>query len=384
MSKQIRILFPDQIHQKKLTGGFLRTFNLAKLSSKEFQTYIFGISETEGYKKKLDGISLVQEKKYNNKLEKLKHYSEGLFSENYSLMTSKKAFIDFNPEKTVFQIEGPLAYNLLKKRKINNYVLDEHNVYWEFSEFPNFDFKSRIYNKLASKRDKKLEINALKNATHILACSDRDKQVMIKEVPESEGKITVIPNCVNTEEYGNYLKIENVENSFKVLFVGLLSYQPNTDAVNSICKIIAPKCNENVEFIIAGNNPPAIKNKPKNVKFLGYVEDLKKCISEADICIAPLRYGSGTRFKILEYMAMQKPIISTSKGAEGINYTNNKNIIIEDNIANFIIIIEDLLKDEMRRNQLGKEARKLVKDTYNWQIYKKTLNNIYNEVLNAD
>ena len=384
MSKQIRILFPDQIHQKKLTGGFLRTFNLAKLSSKEIQTYIFGISETEEYKKNLDGINLVQEKKYNNKLEKLKHYSEGLFSENYSLMTSKKAFIDFNPEKTVFQIEGPLAYNLLKKRKINNYVLDEHNVYWEFSEFPNFDFKSRIYNKLASKRDKKLEINALKNATHILACSDRDKQVMIKEVPESEGKITVIPNCVNTEEYGNYLKIENVENSFKVLFVGLLSYQPNTDAVNSICKIIAPKCNENVEFIIVGNNPPAIKNKPKNVKFLGYVEDLKKCISEADICIAPLRYGSGTRFKILEYMAMQKPIISTSKGAEGINYTNNKNIIIEDNISNFIIIIEDLLKDEMRRNQLGKEARKLVKDTYNWQIYKKTLNNIYNEVLNAD
>ena len=384
MSKQVRILFPDQIHQGKITGGFLRTFNLAKLASKEFQTYIFGISGNEEYENRVDEIKLVQERKYENALGKIKHYSEGLFSENYTLMKSKKAFFNFDHEETVFQIEGPLAYNLLKRHNIKNYVLDEHNVYWELSQFPNFDFKNKIYNKLASKRDKRLEVKSLKKAFHILACSNRDKQVMINEVPEAEGKISVIPNCVTIDEYNDYLKLEHVENSFKVLFVGLLSYQPNIDAVNNICNIIAPNCDETVEFIIAGNNPPILKNKPKNVKFLGYVTDLKKCISEADICIAPLKYGSGTRFKILEYMAMEKPVISTSKGAEGISYTNNKNIIIEDNIINFAPVIVDLLKDEKRKNQLGKEARRLIKSKYDWQIYRKTLNNVYNEVLNAN
>lgn len=57
---------------------------------------------------------------------------------------------------------------------------------------------------------------------------------------------------------------------------------------------------------------------------------------------------------------MEKPVISTSKGAEGIDYTNNKNIIIEDNITNFAQVITDLLKDEQRRNQVGKEAKNLL------------------------
>lgn len=128
---------------------------------------------------------------------------------------------------------------------------------------------------MASKRDKKLEIKSLKEAVHILACSNRDKKIMISEVPEAEGKITVIPNCVDINDYGNYLKPKNFGNNFKVLFVGLLSYPPNKDAINNICNIIAANCGKNVEFIIVGKNPPIIKNKPKNVKFLGYVNDLK-------------------------------------------------------------------------------------------------------------
>jgi glycosyltransferase involved in cell wall biosynthesis len=112
--------------------------------------------------------------------------------------------------------------------------------------------------------------------------------------------------------------------------MGLLSYPPNADAVRNICNIIAPDFDDAVEFIIAGNNPPKIKNKPKNVKFLGYVDDLKKHISKSDICIAPLMFGSGTRFKILEYMALGKLVVSTAKGAEGIDYTHDENIIIVD------------------------------------------------------
>lgn len=62
------------------------------MAFKEFQTYIFGISENEEYENRVDEIKLVQEKKYDNLLGKIKHYSEGLFSENYTLMKSKKAF----------------------------------------------------------------------------------------------------------------------------------------------------------------------------------------------------------------------------------------------------------------------------------------------------
>ena len=194
----------------------------------------------------------------------------------------------------------------------------------------------------------------------------------------------MIPNCVDFKKYETYSKIkEDNEEILKILFIGLLSYPPNIEALYNICNIIAPDFEDNVEFIIVGKNPPKIIH-PKNVKFLGFVDDVKKYILNSDICIAPLTYGSGTRLKILEYMAMGKPVISTSKGAEGIDYVNNKNIIIENNISNFPAIINDLWDDKSRRDQLGKEAKKLIKLSYDWQNYEKILNNIYEEVLNGD
>lgn len=384
MPKQLRILYPDQIYPENITGGFLRMFNLAKLASKEYKTYIFGISGNV-HEFEIDEISLIQEKKYKNLLHKFKHYFNGLFSEDYSLMNSERPFNEYDFKNTIFHIEGPLVYNLIKKHKIEKFVLDQQNVYWEFSQFPSFDIKSRIYTKLASGRDKRLEIKAINAANHILACSERDKEIMSKEIPSSEDKITVVPNCINFDEYGNYVyKPKRYVKEFKVLFVGSLSYGPNIDAVNNILTTIAPNFDENVTFMIAGNNPPNLKNKPNNVKFLGFVKDLKKLINESDICIAPLNYGSGTRLKILEYMAMGKPVISTSKGAEGIDYDNNKDIIIEDNISNFHRKISDLLNDERQCMKIGKLARKLIKSRYDWQIYQKTLINIYEDVINEN
>ena len=171
-------------------------------------------------------------------------------------------------------------------------------------KFPSFDLKTKLYNTLALNRNKLLEINALKKASHILVCSERDKQIIIQELPETNDKITIIPNCIDFSEYENYLINNSIEKSETkdgncILFMGLLSYPPNRDAVFSICNKIAPYFENNIKFIIIGKNPPKIR-KPDNVEFLGYVDDLKEYILNSDICIAPLRYGSGTRFKILD------------------------------------------------------------------------------------
>jgi glycosyltransferase involved in cell wall biosynthesis len=224
-----------------------------------------------------------------------------------------------------------------------------------------------------------IEIKAIKNASHVLVCSERDRQKILSKVPEINGAITVIPNCVNINDYINYKRI-NDENAsshkFNILFIGLLSYFPNADAVHSICTKIAPNMDDKFEFIIVGKNPPIVK-KPDNVTFSGYVDDIKKYISKSDICIAPLRYGSGTRLKILEYMAMGKPVISTSKGAEGIDYTNGENIIIEDDIEMFPERIFELIEKNQKREELGKRAQQLVGLKYNWSLYQEKLIHIY-------
>lgn len=380
---ELRILHEDQIYPEK-SGAFLRSFNLAKLASSRFKTNLYGVNEKIEYQNLIENIYFIQEKKYNNVFNKLKHFTEGLLSKNYSLWYPNAAFKEYNEDETIFQIAGPYLYNYLKKKDIGNFILDEQNVYWELSKFPSFNLKNKLYYKLSSKRDKLIEVNAVKNAKHIIVCSERDKNIITKEIIESKEKITVIPNCVNFSKYESYSKCKKfVENEKqKILFMGLLSYAPNRDAVNNICNNIAPYfIDEEVEFVIIGKNPPNNIEIP-NVKFLGYVENLKNRIMDSTICIAPLSYGSGTRFKILEYMAMGKPVISTSKGAEGIDYSNNENIIIEDNIDNYAQTISKLLENKKKRNKIGSNAQNLIKSKYDWKIYKKELNDMYNEVLN--
>lgn len=378
---ELRILYPSSVYPEK-SGGYLRTFNIAKLISEKFNAVnIFATDETMEYSGVKDGIGIVQDIKYMGKLDKYYYYLEALFSAKYSLKCSNKVFNNSNKDNVLFLLESPYFFNLLKQKKIGRYILDEHNVNWELLKYPSFDLKTKLYNKLALKRDKLLEINALKNASHILVCSDRDKQIIIQELPETNDKITIIPNCIDFSEYKNYLKNNSIEKSKTkdgncVLFMGLLSYSPNTDAVFSICNKIAPYFEKNIKFIIIGKDPPKIR-KPDNVEFLGYVDDLKKYILNSDICIAPLRYGSGTRFKILEYMAMGKPVISTSKGAEGIDYTQDENIIIEDDIDAFAKRIKELLNDNERRNWMGRKAINLIKHKYDWKIYKKVLFDIF-------
>jgi len=382
MSNELRILFPIQIYPSE-SGSVNRTINIAKLLSTKFSdTTIFAMDENIEYNGKAGEVRIIQEKKYRNTAEKIKYYFESLFSPKFSLKTPDIAF--YNKDNAIFQIDDPLFYYILKEKGIKRYVLNEHNVYWELLNFPKFNLKYRIYTKLAYKRNKSIEEKALQEATHIIVCSERDKQLILQEIPRIGEKITVVPNCVDFSEYENFLKYyhgkENMEKEVSwVLFVGSLSYSPNIDALHLICNKIAPTFGEDVEFLIVGKNPPNIK-KPKNVKFLGYVEDVKEYILRSDICIAPLRYGSGTRFKILEYMAMGKPVVSTSKGAEGLDYTNNKNIIIEDDINLFAEKIKELIKDEEKRRQIGEAGMELVKGKYDWKKYQKTLNDIYDTI----
>jgi glycosyltransferase involved in cell wall biosynthesis len=383
MINTLHILFPHSIYPFGITGGSLRTYNIARLARDTFESVaIFASDEHNLYNGEIDGLSVYQRNRYLNRLDQMKYYAEGLLSKKFSFRVPENAFD--NKNSVLFQAEGPYFNNLMRKKNIKKFILDEHNVYWETHDFPSFNVTNNLYNFFSHKRDKDIEIQALRDATHILVCSERDRRLLMENVESLEDKITVIPNCIKFDEYEDYLRnypIPRVlDGTFQIIFMGSLSYEPNIDAVNTICQDIAPHFENNVKFLIVGKNPPKIQ-KPENVSFLGYVEDIKGPVLQSDICIAPLRYGSGTRLKILEYWAMGKPVISTSKGAEGIEYTNGTDIIIEDSFDEFAGRIDDLLKNRNLREQLGKNGRELVRKKYDWAIYRKPLHDAYESCL---
>jgi glycosyltransferase involved in cell wall biosynthesis len=382
MIEKLRILSPDRMLPERF-GGYIRTYNIAKLLRDLFREIeILAVDEEYFFDGEIDGIRFIQEEKYHHDYERLIQYYHAFFSRNFAPKVPAKTFS--NKTDYLFQLESPYFYNLIKKEKIKNFVLNEFDVNWEMSNLPHHDLKLKIYKKLFSEREREVEIEALKRSSLILTCSEIDKEKILKEIPDVTSKIMVMPNCVDFKEFSSYLdsnnKVELGGKKFTVTFIGSLFYPPNQDAVNIIVSNIAPHFTNDVQFLIVGKNPPNIKT-PSNVHFLGYVENIKETIHQSDICIAPLRFGGGTRIKILEYMAMKKPVISTTKGAEGLDARHGEHIILEDNLNLFHDQITSLLNDEKKMRIIGENGQKLVKEKYDWILYKDALENEYKRLL---
>ena len=121
-----------------------------------------------------------------------------------------------------------------------------------------------------------------------------------------------------------------------LIFTGVMDYKPNVDAILWFTKNVWPGVINNYpdsRFIIAGMNPaPSIHalTKTKGIEVTGFVDDIVPYYHQSDIFVAPLRIARGVQNKILQAFSCGLPVISTSMGAEGIDYTDRKNILIAD------------------------------------------------------
>jgi len=99
------------------------------------------------------------------------------------------------------------------------------------------------------------------------------------------------------------------------------------------------------------------------------------------VSIVPLRIGGGTRLKILEAMALGTPVVSTRKGAEGLDVTDGENILIADTAAGFVDAVLSLLDDSGLRARLAANARRLVETRYRWEDIGQELDRVIRRVL---
>lgn len=197
--------------------------------------------------------------------------------------------------------------------------------------------------------------------------------------------VEVIPLGINLEDYP--LSI-NIDKSYDLIFVGNFSHSPNIDGIlyflNHIWKLIKNEFPD-LSMIIVGANPTnSIKqliNYDKNILVTGYVKNVIEYYNKSKISIAPLRYGTGMRFKILEAMALDMPIVSTSVGARGII---SKNILIGDTAKDFADNITQLLINFKKHNYRTNTARLEVEKYYNTQILLQQYEKIYHSLLNSN
>lgn len=215
---------------------------------------------------------------------------------------------------------------------------------------------------------KKMEADSFGKAQLSFSCSDKDLED-IKAITPAANVITV-PNGVDTEYFSNN---SGTAAGSSVVFTGAMGYSPNQDAVNFFVNQILPIIRAEVsdcQFIIAGSSAKdrfkEIENKDPLVKIFSDVTDIRPIIENATVVVVPLRIGSGTRLKILEAMSLSKAIVSTSIGAEGLEFVEGENIRIADSPEDFASVVIELLSDANQTRRLGENARRLVCERYDW------------------
>ncbi|MBP8668005.1 MAG: glycosyltransferase, partial [Bacteroidia bacterium] len=193
----------------------------------------------------------------------------------------------------------------------------------------------------------------------------------------------VAPTGMNTAKYKN---IEQMDaDSLSLFHLGSMDWLPNIEAVDWLLKDIWPLINQQskkIKLHLAGKNmsPKYFNLKSENLIIEGEIKDSKKFMQDKQIMVVPLLSGGGIRIKILEGLAAGKVIVTTSIGAEGINYTDKKNILIADTPQQFADTILALLNNPEKLNSIAKEAQLLARSQYNNNIIGEQLVRFYQTI----
>lgn len=273
-------------------------------------------------------------------------------------------------------------------RKINNIpkvidFVDATSIYYQEAQRNSTGMWRFIYS-IENKRLLSYEIEILKEYDKAFITSPFDRNHLLSNTQVADNKLMVIPNGVKEELLlrRNKFKEENL-----IIFLGKMDYTPNIDAVIYFANEVFPliiKNEHSLKFIIVGLNPTreVLKlGERKNIEVTGFVEDPYEYLQKAKIMIAPLRFSAGIQNKILEAMALGKTVVTTSKGARGISGKDGKHFIVVDNEKEMSEKILALTNDELKRKEIGNNARELIKKKYRWDIISEKLYEEINEVL---
>jgi len=219
---------------------------------------------------------------------------------------------------------------------------------------------------------------------HFRVCtvvSDVEAALIRRMVPGYH-HLEVIPNGVNLEDYRYQPRAPRPN---ELIFTGSLRFFANYDAADWFLRSVYPRVQAavpGVHLTVTGDYahlPPS--RSSGSVTFTGVVSDVHHRVASSWVSLAPIRLGGGTRFKILEAMALGTPIVATSKGAEGLEVQHDEHLLLADTSEAFAEATIRLLKDPALRDRLAHNAYQLVYEKYNWQAIIPRFNTLLEQVV---
>lgn len=288
----------------------------------------------------------------------------------------------------VIQFEGlfvTLYLPAIRKNCNAKLIYRAHNIehqIWERLAHQKSDPFKKLYLQLSSKRIKRFELKQLNDFNAIAVFTAQDKQIM--HYYGATVPVEVIPVGIEMNMY--HPQPEKAEFP-SLFFLGSLAWMPNREGIQWFLETFFNDISNGdlrVKVYIAGNDIPDQFDEytsPGKIFIQGEVDDALEFVNSKAIMIVPLLSGGGMRVKIVEGMAMQKCIISTSLGAEGIPYTDGVNILIADNKEAFFNAITTCIADEDYCKSIGKNARRLIEENHDNGTITNRLIEFYEQIL---
>jgi polysaccharide biosynthesis protein PslH len=261
-------------------------------------------------------------------------------------------------------------------------VLRAHNVehlIWKRIAGSTANPLKRKYLKHLSSTLQKYELDALNLFDGIASITKKDADFFMKN---SHTPVIDIPYGVNTGDFETKADLEDFPSLYHI---GAMNWMPNQDGIRWFVDKVWPLINKKhpaLKCFLAGRYMPDwLKTGYKpNIEVIGEVPQAHAFIHSKSIGIVPLLSGSGIRIKIIESMALGKPVITTSIGAEGINYAREENILIADTAEEFAEAVCRCAADKQFCLQLGRAARKLIEKEYNNSKIIERLTSFYGKI----
>jgi len=265
-------------------------------------------------------------------------------------------------------------------------VVDSHDVGYDLARqvaTSSAPLGQRLHARFNWRKLAREELAAYRAADGVCVCSTADQKRLAADAPSVN--TVVIPNAADVE----HLQPRHtypVPDGHTVLFFGLLATVPNVDGVLYFLREIWPRIaavRRDARFVIIGADPtPAIRaHASPSVTIVGPVDDLRPHLSAASVIVVPLRLGSGTRLKILEAWAMARPVVSTTLGAEGLDCTPGRHLLIADDPSGFASSVLRVLSEPGLADDLGRAGRDLVSERYSWRGAAGALEGFFRRVL---
>lgn len=227
----------------------------------------------------------------------------------------------------------------------------------------------RLWYRLERRRLLAFEGEASRHCRAVLVTTNLDRDWLIDRSGVDPARIRVVPNGVEPAA----LEAHRQDGSKRIAFFGKMSYRPNADAADFLARDVLPelvRAGEDVTLTIVGAEPTRrVRRLGRNgrVSVTGFVDDPYPILLDARVHVAPMRIGAGIQNKVLEGMALGKPVVSTRRGVAGIEGREGTHFMVGETAREIADAVRTLLADRAARCRIGGAARELVREKYRWE-----------------